>query len=328
MFEVDFCPFQIRLASKLNRFPESHPTQWRAGLFLRCTQKSLSKLNVTFAEYYPHPSLRDITTEEFLDTFAAQKYCSQRKTLQFLIQDHHYQYHLFEDKAPLPSFYNHHFGIPEESRESPASYPESVYKLKCDHHFKQLLECFDKKRPQTFLLRLDANGLFNETSYQEFRSYLNTFLKGSFSSIEYIEDPSESTDWSWVDLPTAQDFVQPKSPIPDYYIYKPNRDFLSELSWQPKKIIFSSYQGGPLGQWHAYQELMAFGDLSLPHGIITPSHEIDSLLNKPIFQLKNETPCLYQKQRLRLLTFAPHRPNIELMYKNLHQLPWRFLCTI
>jgi len=309
MGNISFSPFTLPSDSKMNRHHLllNEPSKL-GGVYLRWNLHNSQEYG--YAEYYPHTELGDLSVDEFLSTFHLQRTTSQQKTLHFLHKDLNYQ------MAPsFPIFYNHIFeSIPRivsSVFKIKLGYPDDLEKINAFHNLSH------------YVLRLDANGLFTKDSYQSFRLSIHPEVT---SHIEYIEDPSNSTDWSWVDLPCAQDFITPAlACLAPYYIYKPNRSFFEQVPGHASKVIFSSYQGSDLGRWHVYQELSKFGDLSVPHGIITaqPSSTADDL-----FCYNRETSITYHNNQVLLPQYCANEKSVKSLYQKLQVRNWDYLCTI
>jgi hypothetical protein len=263
----------------------------RQGIFL----KAVIENQACFADYFPHAIFGDISIENFLSTFKEQKFTCQKKCWHFLQQEL-----IFKNIRPQ-AFLNH--GVISDSPL--AKY--GTYKIKLTDDILANVNLLNSL-PPNLKLRLDANGLFTESSYQHFHQSLHPNV---ISQIEYLEDPSINPDWSWINIPAAEDFILGKPA--EYKIFKPNREF-----WDPadkRKKIFSSYQGSELGSWHTYQELLKFGNLDFTHGINNHQLYEEDL---GIF-----SPCSAASQQ-----YEVNLNKVKEMYSDLSQLSWSELCLI
>src|SRR5690606_23505218 len=101
-----------------------------------------------------------------------------------------------------------------------------------------------------------------------------------------------------------RDFIESENH--EVRIYKPNREFMPKTM---RPIIFSSYMGGQLGQWQAYQEMIKSGELSLYHGV-----HIENFYQQDIFSKMSRD------------TFIPDKSRIKSIYDELSAAPWKVLC--
>ena len=245
----------------------------------------------SFADFFSHPSLGDIHLEEFMEKFKYQDNEMCRKTFHFLLHDAKIRFDSLEHLTP---FKNHTLWHPLSSQH------EQVFKYKLqgidDFTFLPLLKNNRK-------VRLDANGVFTQSEFQNFLMKLEPAIRGN---IEYIEDPYLG-DWK-INSPIklASDFID--NPDHEIKIYKPNREFLPK-SLRPN--IFSSYMGSQLGQWHAYTELITSGDLSLYHGI-----HIENFYANDLFK------------KMASDAFMPEKQKIKSLYDELMSSDWKLLCSI
>lgn len=234
-----------------------------------------------FADYFPHEELGDMPVELFLEKFKYQDHEYEQKIFYFLQQDER-----LRSQKPK-SFQNHQLWDGQSAIESLVV----KYKMKGpdDLTFIKVLE-------KNVRVRLDANGLFDRSSFEHFQ---NDIPRTLLPLIDYLEDPTQDLDWKGSKIPLAQDFI-PGSPY-EVLIHKPNSRFLKKTD---KKVIFSSYMGSDLGQWHCYCELLEKADLAEFHGILTPG--------------------LYQEQRLDVMDLK----SVKDLYLGLHDGEWKLLCSI
>jgi hypothetical protein len=278
--QIFFHKFSLSPKKAINRLGSMDS---RDGVFL----KSLSDHGVGYCEYFPHSEWGDLSVDEFLETFALQKNETQKKAHYFL--DPRFT------REESKSFFNHCF-YQEPLRE----YCQKVkYKIKDekDLRFLTLLESCD-------MIRLDANGLFNQQTWETFFKQIPTDLR---MRIEYIEDPLFDQEWSGVTIPRGRDFIH-GSPF-EYSIYKPYRDFIPE---HQASLIFSGNMGHGLANYQSYLELVEYGDLTLYHGLLTPN-------------LYENLPELFDPDASG--GFRPNQHQVKTYLTFLGQQAWRSLCT-
>ena len=279
--QIFFHKFTLTPKKAINRLGSMAP---REGVFL----KSLSDHRVGYCEYFPHPEWGDLCVDEFLETFTLQKKEAQKKAHYFLDP----RFTRIESK----SFFNHSF-YQAPLRE----YCQRVkYKIKdaSDLSFLTLLENCD-------MIRLDANGLFNQQTWETFFEQIPNDLR---KRIEYVEDPLSDQDWNRIRLPRGRDFIA-GSPF-EYTIYKPYRDFMP----QPQApLIFSGNMGHGLANYQSYLELIEDGDLTLYHGLVTPN-------------LYENLPELFESDASG--GFRPNQYQVKTYLTFLGQQEWRSLCSI
>lgn len=246
----------------------------------------------SFADFFSHPSLGDLHIEEFLEKFKYQDDEMSKKTFHFLLNDVKTRYQQLQN---LKTFKNHSLW----HKDSKACDSE-VFKYKLigpdDFGFLSLLR--NKKR-----VRLDANGLFSLKDFQIFSKEIDPDL---LAHIEYIEDPTHEPWPKDSPIKLASDFIL--DPEHSIRIHKPNRSFIEST---PKPMVFSSYMGGLLGQWHSYCELMEKGDLNLYHGI-----HVENFYHHEIFSKTSHD------------TYAPLKTRIKSVYEELVHSQWKTLCSI
>ncbi|MDH4467042.1 MAG: hypothetical protein QE271_03220 [Bacteriovoracaceae bacterium] len=291
---IFYAHYSRTLKRNLNRLELRTPDSVtsKRGIYIKVKRGNL----IGHGDYFPHELLGDISIEEFLDTFLLQRETSQKKCYHFAIQEMNKE---FTEKC-VPFFNHTPLDLYSQQTSDTTISKNKVFKIKlhCREDATQINRLFNRKK--NFQLRLDANGLFTNETFFSFYQLLSPEI---IPAVEYIEDPSSSLDWSWLSATqwsAAEDFLPGKPSA--IKIYKPNREF-----WVPgdkRKKIFSSYQGSELGQWHAYQELMKFGDLSLYHGI--------------------EQPNLYE-ENLDLFQNGNTMSVVKEMYQTLHSLNWKEL---
>jgi hypothetical protein len=239
-----------------------------------------------FADYFPHEALGDIPVELFLEKFKYQDNEYEQKIFHLLLNEERLR------SQKLKPFQNHQLWDGKKEFNSEVI----KYKLKDPEDFRFIQALEGKRR-----VRLDANGLFNKSSFDTFQ---NKIPKDLLPFIDYLEDPMPELDWKDSTIPLAQDFI--KGDPHQYLIHKPNARFLPETE---KKVIFSSYMGSDLGVWHAYCELLEKGDLKEVHGIITQG--------------------LYNEEKFRFLSgFSPDTRSIQTLYEELSAAKWKLLCSI
>jgi hypothetical protein len=264
-------------------FNHSSGTELRKGVFLKT-----NLIDHELADYFPHENLGDQSVEDFLESFPNknnQYHMSILRQLQL-------------KKSPLPNvpFFNHQLWLRGTKVDSP------VVKYK--------IMSIDDEIPTDILksqcrIRLDANGIFKEKELFKFFSRLSI---QQIARIDYIEDPTSTSSWSDIPVPTASDFIE--SPTFETLIYKPNR--MHKVSLE-ENTIFSGYMGHPLGQVHAYRELIKRGNLNLFHGLLTPA-------------LYENGPNLFHGNYLE--GFLPDPQKIEESTAFLLDQQWSRLCSI
>jgi len=258
----------------------------KKGVYLRAELNN----KVYFSDYFPHESLGDRNIDVFLEEFKFQVHEYDKKVFFHLLKDNSYQ------KITPKLFYNHKLW----SKNEPLDTPVIKYKLNSPDDYTFL----DALRVGIYV-RLDANGLFTKSSFDEF---LKGIPEEKMNLIHYMEDPLRDTDWKDLKLHSARDFI--KGTPYQYEIYKPNRSFLPETQ---DKIIFSSYLGSELGQWQCYSELLESGDLKAIHGIVTQG---------------------FYEDQMELFTgnykegFIGNSLVVQKLYKKIDNLPWKNLCSM
>ncbi len=275
--QVFYSLYHLTPVKKANRL--STPEK-KTGVYLKIRQK----LTNHFADFFPHIELGDESVDSFLENFKFQNTTYQQKVFYFLLQEEK-----LRTQNPRPIL-NHELW----DGKTPTTAPVIKYKLQDpkDQNFLHL--------PSTIKIRLDANGCFDEKSWNLFFKELPT---EKYSQIEYIEDPMPSLPWPSSPIPWAKDFIDSKEA--SVLIHKPNRGFLKTN----QKTIFSSYLGSDLGLWHSYLELLKHGDLGLYHGIITRG--------------------FYQEERgIFLHNNLPNLDHLKSYYLELENLSWKSLCSI
>lgn len=258
----------------------------KKGVYLRAELNN----KVYFSDYFPHESLGDRNIDVFLEEFKFQVHEYDKKVFYHLLKDNSYQ------KITPKLFYNHKLW----SKNEPLDAPVIKYKLNStdDYGFIEALR-------GGIYVRLDANGLFTKSSFDEF---LKGIPEEKMNLIHYMEDPLKDTDWKDLKLHSARDFI--KGNPYQYEIYKPNRSFLPETQ---HKIIYSSYLGSELGMWHSYSELLESGDLKAIHGIVTQG---------------------FYEDQMELFTgnykegFIGNSLVVQKLYKKMDNLPWKNLCSM
>lgn len=254
----------------------------KTGVYLR----ALIHGEWCYADYFPHGNLGDRSREVFLKEFHLQREDYDRKVLHHLRNDSAYRL-----QSPK-EFKNHQLFSGIENLKS------QVIKYKLFDPEDTFFHEFKHKT-----LRLDANGMFNKTSLGEFLKKIPKEI-----SIEYMEDPMITTDWSDLGVTAAEDFIS-GSPAP-VYIYKPNCEFPPQGR---EKIIFSGYMGSSLGFFHAYSELIKAGDLNQVHGVL-----VEDFYEEDISFLDGHY----------LETFKANPSRVQAIYDELPQLKWEDLCSI
>ncbi len=242
-----------------------------------------------FADYFPHIPLGDQSVDQFLETFKEQKTEYQQKILQLLKDDLRYQ------DFPSRRFHNHQLWAGSE----PIISPVIKYKMLSPRD-----QVFHEALKSGVRVRLDANAMYTKASMNELLDPLTPEWR---KLIDYVEDPLCENDWSQFPLRRAQDFIN-AAPY-DIYIYKPNCEFLPAH----KDIIFSSYLGSALGNWHCYCEMVDQGNMQIVQGIIG----LDFYDEVKDFYLGD-----YKSG------FHPDLKIIRDLYQNLAERGWSSLCTV
>jgi hypothetical protein len=246
--------------------------------------------NVTFADYFPHVSLGDRSSEDFLENFKFQHQEYDQKVFDFILRDYGFQ------NLKAKSFRNHQLWSGQETITA------KTIKYKLLHpEDKEFLPVLKKG----LRLRLDSNGMFSKKDYEHF---LENIPPEYHKLIDYIEDPLAGIDWSWLDIPSARDFIE-GSPF-DFYIFKPNCEFKKN---EDSKTVYSSYLGSEFGQWHAYCEMTETADLSLPHGIVTAGFYEEE---------RNIWNGTYDDG------LTPNSKKVKSLYQDLSLKNWKLLCSI
>jgi hypothetical protein len=281
--KVYYSPYILTPLKRANRLSGLDP---KPGIFL----KGVLGNNVTFADYFPHLPLGDRSCDQFLDEFKFQKEEYDQKVFDLLLRDHH-----FQNLRPK-KFYNHQLWSGSEELLAPVI----KYKM-LGAQDRNFLKCLERG----LRLRLDSNALFNRADFERF---LKDIPERYLSLIDYIEDPLLQEDWSSLNVPTARDFIE-GNPF-DYYIYKPNCEFIPKTD---AKIIYSSYLGSDLGRWHTYCELVEKGDLTLTQGIISQGFfEEERYFMKGSFTEG----------------FLPQNEIVRRVYQDVAGSNWKQLCSI
>lgn len=281
--KIFFSPYTLHPLQKANRLSSMDPLP---GIILKGEEEGI----ITYADYLPHQPLGDQSCDEFLQNFVLQNHEHSRKAFYFLKMDRKFQ------KQKAIKFYNHQLWKSSDPLESPLV----KYKLEDaqDTHFLGAL--FKGIR-----VRLDANALFDKQGFFEFIKLIPPHLH---NLIDYVEDPLYSLDWEGLNFPCAQDIL--KGTPAQFIVYKPNRGFLPAPTLP---IIYSSYMGHELGKWHAYCDLVNFGDLTQYHGIITNGYY-------------EEEKNLFVGEYLD--SFSPDLEVVNSIYQEMKQKTWTYLCTI
>ncbi len=278
--KVLFSPYSLEPRNRANNQAD---LKTKHGIFLR-----LESDFIGYADYFPHVEFGDQSIAEFMSTFPDLSNDYHQKILQRLNQP----LNVSQDAR----FKNHQLYFPGDPIES------NIIKYKLfiheDTHFCSLAD-------QGIKLRLDANGIFNRLS---FLAFLNGLSPKTLGSIEYIEDPSRDSNWDNNLVKLAEDFLQ-GSPT-DFVVYKPTRSLFPESN---KRIIFSSYMSSWLGLWQDYLELIAKGDLSLTHGLVTPG-------------LYNNMETIFTGNYHE--GFRPDLEKIRTLLGDLELIKWTYLCHI
>jgi hypothetical protein len=277
--EIYYSPYTLEPVRKANNLSDLKPKQ---GVFLRTDKEG------EIADYFPHVALGDQPIEIFLKSFPEKDNIYHQSLLR----------QLQTKPAPLVSacFFNHQLWQEGEEVQSP------VIKYKIFNKEDRLPDEILKSHCR---IRLDANGIFENNEIFKFLSKLDI---QQISRIDYIEDPSRTTSWLNIPIPTAKDFIE--SPHFQTLIYKPNRQFLPML---PVGTIFSGYMGSALGSLHAYRELQKRGDLNKYHGIFTPGIYADG-------------PTLFQGNYLE--GFIPDQKEIKIYQEKILDQTWSYLCSV
>lgn len=275
--------YKLHALKALNRLSQAGE---RRGVHLKVKMRFTEQ----FADYFPHTALGDKECDEFLQIFKYQDNEYEKKVFHFLLNDER-----LRSQRPKV-FLNHELW----DGQTEAMAPFIKYKLKGpdDFSFMALLK-------KGLRVRLDANGFFDRVTLDKF---LSEIPKDFLPKLEYIEDPTTDKDWSFSQVPSAQDFIS-GSPY-QFYIHKPNARFLNE---QNVPVIFSSYLGSDLGRYQAYTELLEKGDLKITHGIITNNFYVEEKL---------------KFQGSYLQGFTPDEVSVRAMYNELSFGEWKLLCSI
>lgn len=281
--KVFYSRYTLTPLKRANRLSSLDP---KKGVFLKAQLKDY----VLFADYFPHIPLGDRPTDQFLDEFKFQRDEYDRKVFELLLRDKDYQ------KLKPKPFRNHQLWTGAELLEA-----QTVkYKLLHAQDRSFLIPLKEGRR-----VRIDGNAIFNRTEYEEF---IKSIPREYHQLIDYIEDPLLEKNWDGLALPSARDFIE--APAFDYYIYKPNCEFMPKTD---AKIIFSCYLGGMLGQWHTYCELTEKADLSLTQGIV--AHNF----------YENEKPFLTGSFKQG---FIADSEKANGLYQELSDLEWKSLCSM
>ncbi len=281
--DIEYSLYQLTPLRKANRLSSLEP---KTGVYL----KTIINGRAHFADYFPHLPLGDRGHEQFLEEFKNQHCEYDQKVLALLKKDRDYQNH------KSVTFKNHQLWTGSEEITAPVV----KYKMMTptDSLFLSVLERGSR-------LRLDSNAIFGRSSYLDF---LKTIPQELHSLIDYVEDPIREKDWSGLPVPSAQDFIASESF--DFYIYKPNCEFIPQTQ---KPIIFSAYLGSNLGNWHTYCEMVDSADLNLTHGIIGKNFYQE----EGHFMLGNYLDGFY-----------PDLKAVNNIYHSLHQRNWKQLCSM
>ena len=281
--KVFYSPYILSPLKRANRLSSLDP---KPGVLI----KGVLGNKITFADYFPHLPLGDRSCDQFLSEFKFQQTEYDQKVFDLLLRDH-----TFQNIKPK-KFYNHQLWTGVEQLES------KIIKYKLLHSFdRSFMICLERG----LRLKLDANALFNRKEYHEF---LKDIPEKHHSQIEYIEDPLHEKDWSDLKVPVASDFIDGSQF--DYYIYKPNCEFLTKTE---AKVVFSSYLGGNLGRFHTYCDLIENGDLTLIHGIIT-----EGFFEEEISFMRGN----YSDG------FLPDNESVRRIYQDASNSHWKLLCSI
>lgn len=274
--KISYSLYQLSPKKKLNAMDTSSKKE---GVYIQAELKG-KKL---FADFLPHLELGDESIDEFMENFRFQKSEYERKVFDLLLKDQS-----FQNLRPQ-MFKNHALG-----RETTIHAPIK-YKVQGpdDYGFMPYLE---KRRT----LRLDPNGIFSRSEFDQFLKGIDPSL---LKKIEYIEDPTHDGNWKDIPVKVAKDFHE--GDHADIVIHKPNARFKTDNG---KTHIYSSYMGGALGTFHAYAELVHEGDLSLFHGLNT-------------FGVYQEDIELFTGTDL----LTPHQENIRKVYRDLLNREWKTL---
>lgn len=281
--KIFISPYELTPKKRTNRLSS---LEKKPGVYL----KGILKDKVLFADYFPHLPLGDRAVEEFLEEFKFQEHDYDKKVFQLLLQDHEFQ------KPVQKTFSNHQLW----SKNEEVLGTTVKYKLMDpdDRGFMPLLE-------KGVRLRIDGNGIFKRDS---FNSFLKDIPEKLRRLIDYFEDPLNETDWSNLGVDPARDFIE-GAPF-EYYIYKPNCEARPDTS---AKVIYSSYMGGSLGNWHAISELLRDGDIKLNHGVITRGfYEEETDVTKGSYTQG----------------FTPDEGLVTKLYQDIAAKDWKLLCSM
>lgn len=278
--KVFFSPYSLEPKNRANNQSD---LKTKHGIFLRSESEFIG-----YADYFPHGEFGDQSISEFMSSFPDRS-------------NHYHQKILHRLKQPLnisesASFKNHQLYHPGDQVES------NIIKYKLfgleDTNFSALAQ-------RGITLRLDANGIFNRLG---FLAFLKGLSPKALESIEYIEDPSKDLNWDNDLVKLAEDFIQ-GSPT-DFIVYKPTRTLFPETN---KRIIFSSYMSSWLGLWQDYLELIAKGDLTLTHGLLTPGiySNMETIFNGNYHE-----------------GFRPDLVKIRTLLNDFELIKWTYLCQI
>jgi hypothetical protein len=278
--EIYFSPYSLSPLVRSNHLTDLSP---KKGVYLRTDNPELE-----VADYFPHIGLGDQTLEMFLESFPNFEHPYHQSILRQLGSKK-------TEIHPVP-FLNHQFWQEGAKVEAP------VVKYKIMHK-DDLVP--DEILKSTCRIRLDANGIFEGKEIFKFLSRMDI---QQIARIDYIEDPSRLSSWSDIPIPTAKDFIENRHF--QTLIYKPNRCFKDDL---PSSTIFSGYMGSQLGVLHAYRELLARGDLTKYHGLLTPG-----------IYAEERTLFCGDFQR----GFIPDPKAIAHHLAEVHDQPWSHLCSL
>jgi hypothetical protein len=281
--KIFYSPYQITPKRLANRLGSMKP---RAGVFI----KGEINRQIIFADYFPHIPLGDRSVDEFLSEFKFQEDEYDQKVFNLLLKDKEFQ------KIAPKAIKNHQLWSGSEQITS------SVIKYKM---LTPLDKNFLTPLKNGVRLRLDFNGIFKRDEYFNF---FKDIPEKYFSLIDYIEDPLSELNWDNLPIPSAMDFIEGSSY--DFYIHKPNCEFLPQIDIP---IIFSSYLGHNLGRWHSYCELIRQGDLKMTHGIYTPGFYEEE---------ENFFTGNYDS------SFIANRQRVNKIYQKVSDLNWKRLCSM
>lgn len=279
--QVYYSPYSLTPLKRLNRNSTMEP---KKGIHLKAVMGD----KVGFADYFPHVIFGDKGCDHFLKEFKDQKDEYDRKVMHLLLHDPHYQ------NLEPTKFFNHQLWTGTEDLEAPVV----KYKLA-----KTTDRTFLDPLKRGIRLRLDANGQFNQHSFQEF---LHSIPNELLPLIDYVEDPLVHPFWDNLGVKVATDLI--KATKYDVYIFRPNSQFFPD---HKIKNIFSSYLGSDLGRWHTYCELIEKGNLNEIHGI----------MSRGFFA---ESTCFMEGNYLE--GFIPNKNMVKSMYDELHQKQWIPFC--